>query len=89
MASGWYLWVWLECIGLISGCCCKKVYRYPLIIITFSYSTFISSVFGCSIPTSLFILKKFFVLVYIIFGQYSKHCSKNIRDRSKIEITQI
>ena len=23
------LWVWLECIGVVSGCCCKEVYRYP------------------------------------------------------------
>ena len=23
MASGWNLWVRLECIGLVSGCCCK------------------------------------------------------------------
>ena len=30
----------------------------------------------------------FFVLVYVIFVQYSKHCLKNIRDRSKIEIAQ-
>ena len=29
MASGWNLWVWLECIGVVSGCCCKAVYRYP------------------------------------------------------------
>ena len=26
MASGWNLWVWLECIGVVSGCCCKEVY---------------------------------------------------------------
>ena len=26
MASGWNLWVWLECIGVIIGCCCKEVY---------------------------------------------------------------
>ena len=25
MASGWNLWVWLECIGVVSGCC-KEVY---------------------------------------------------------------
>ena len=32
-----------------------------------------------------------FSLVYVIFVQYrlSKRCSKNIRDRSKIEITRI
>ena len=26
MASGWNLWVWLECIGVVSGCCCKEVH---------------------------------------------------------------
>ena len=29
MASGLNLWVWLQCIGVASGCCCKEVYRYP------------------------------------------------------------
>ena len=29
MASGWNLWVWLQCLGVVSGCCCKEVYRYP------------------------------------------------------------
>ena len=29
VASGWNLWVWLQCIGMVSGCCCKEVYRYP------------------------------------------------------------
>ena len=29
MASGWNLWVWLECISVVSGCCCKEVYRFP------------------------------------------------------------
>ena len=28
MASGWNLWVWLECIGVVSGWYCKE-YRYP------------------------------------------------------------
>ena len=53
------------------------------IIINFPYSTCISSFFGSSIPTSLFILKMFFG-VYVIFLQYiSKRYSKNIRDRLK------
>ena len=26
MACGWNLWVWLPCIGVVSGCCCKEVY---------------------------------------------------------------
>ena len=44
MASGWNLWVWLECIGVVSGCCCKEVYtcRFPHNI-TYPYSTCISS----------------------------------------------
>ena len=29
VASGWNLWVWLECIGVVSGFCCKEVYTYP------------------------------------------------------------
>ena len=29
VASWWNLWVWLECIGVVNGCCCKEVYRYP------------------------------------------------------------
>ena len=29
MASRWNLWMWLECIGVVSGCCCKEVYRHP------------------------------------------------------------
>ena len=24
--SGSNLWVWLECIGVVSECCCKEVY---------------------------------------------------------------
>ena len=59
MASGWNLWVWLPCIGVVSGCCCKEVYyRY------FPYSACISSFFGSSIPTSLFIFSMFFRSLY-------------------------
>ena len=64
MASGWNLWVWLQCIGVVSGCCCKEVY---IIILTFPYSTCISSFFGSSIPTSLFILKMFFRSCFMLF----------------------
>ena len=60
MASGWNLWVWLQCIGVASRYCCKEVYRYPHNIINFPYSTCIRSFFGSSILTCLFILKMFF-----------------------------
>ena len=29
VASGWNLWVWLQCIGVAIQCCYKEVYRYP------------------------------------------------------------
>ena len=54
------------------------------IIINFPYSTCISSFFGSSIPTSLFNFKMFFRSCFCCFFTiYSKHYSKNIRDRSK------
>ena len=49
MASGWNLWVWLECIGVVSGCCCKEVYRFPHN--NYLYWLFFSS----SIPITLLI----------------------------------
>ena len=55
MASGWNLWVWLECIGVVSGCCCKEVYRYPHITIIILIRMVLHSFFCSSIPTSLFI----------------------------------
>ena len=89
MASGWNLWVWLQCIGVVSGCFCKEV-DILTIINNFPYSTCISSFFGSSIPIFLFIFKCFFVLVSVIFVQYnSKRYSKNIRERSKNRDTRI
>ena len=70
MASGWNLWVWLQCIGVASRCCYKEVIDILIIIFNFPYSTCIRSFFGSSILTSLFILKCFFGLVSVIFLQY-------------------
>ena len=56
MASGWNLWVWLECMGVVSGCCCKDINFLILLIPT----PFVLALFCSSIPTSLFILKMFF-----------------------------
>ena len=71
MASGWNLWVWLPCIGVVSDCCCKEVYGIYIdiltIIINFPYSTCIRSFFGSSILTSLFILKMFFRSCFCYF----------------------
>ena len=57
--SGWNLWVWLESMGVATGCGCI----YVILLIP----TPLVSVFFCSsIPTFLFILLMFFVL-YIYF----------------------
>ena len=62
MASGWNLWVWL-----VSVVVRRYIIDILIIIITFPYSTCISSFFGSIIPISMFIFKCFFVLVYVIF----------------------
>ena len=64
MASGWNLWVWL-----VSVVVRRYIIDILIIIITFPYSTCISSFFGSIIPISLFIFKSFFILVYVIFVQ--------------------
>ena len=58
MVSGWNLWVWLECIGVVR------------IIITFPYSTCISSFWAAASYFFVHFLKCFFVLVYFIFVKY-------------------
>ena len=67
MASGWNLWVWLECIGVVSGLVVRRYIDILTIIISFPYSTCISSFLGCIIPISLFIFKCFFILYNIIY----------------------
>ena len=42
MASGWNLWVWLPCIGVVSGVVVRRYIDIFTIIINFPYSTCIS-----------------------------------------------
>ena len=60
MASGWNLWVWLQCIVWLVGVVVRRYIDILIIIINFPYSTCIRYFFGSSILTSLFILKMFF-----------------------------
>ena len=53
--------MWLECIGAVSGWCCKEVYKFPHNI-TYPYSTCISSFFAAASLLCLF-LKCFFILL--------------------------
>ena len=74
MASGWNLWVWL-----VSVVVRRYIIDILIIIITFPYSTCISSFFGSIIPISLFIFKCFFVL-YIYkedFASSSNHTTSH------------
>ena len=64
VASGWNLWVWL-----VSVVVRRYIIDILIIIITFPYSTCISSFLGSIIPISLFILKCFFVL----YNYYYSH----------------
>ena len=76
-----------------------RMYRYVvvrryidilIIIITFPYSTCISSFWAAA---SIFLgsfFKMFFHSCLCYFcATYSKRCSKTVRDRSKIEMTRI
>ena len=72
MASEWNLGVWLPCIGVVSVCCCKEVYRYshnnklllfptPLVLALFLAA---ASLLLCSF------LKCFFRSCFCYFLQY-------------------
>ena len=52
VASGWNLCLWLECIGVVVGVVVRRYIDILIIIITFLYSTYITSFFGSIIPTS-------------------------------------
>ena len=83
---------WLPCIGVVSVCCCKEVYRYPhnntllifptpLVLALFlaAASLLLSSFFEC-----------FFGLVSVnIFTIYRTLLKEHSRSFKKIEITRI
>ena len=68
MTSGRNLWVWLECIGVVSECC-KEVYRYPDNNYYFSLLHLYSSFFWQHHPYIFLgsFLKCFFILVLCYF----------------------
>ena len=62
--SGWNLWVWLESMGVATGCGCKEVYRFPHT--TYPYSSCICSFLQQHPYFLFFFFFKFFVLyIYI------------------------
>ena len=65
--------MWLGGVGV-------KRYVDFLIILLIPTPLVLAIFAAASLYTSLFIFKCFFVLIFV---QYSKHCSKNIRDHSQ------
>ena len=65
MASEWNLWVWLQCIGVASGCCCKEVYRYPHN--NFPYFPCISSFLGQQHPYFFVHFLNVFSVLFMLF----------------------
>ena len=61
MASGWNLWMQLVDVVV------RRYIDILTTIINFPYSTCISSFFGSSIPTSIFIFKMFFSVLFLLF----------------------
>ena len=62
-------WVWLQCIGVASGCCCKEVYIDILtIIINFPYSTCISSFWAAANLLLCSFLNVFLVLFMFFYN---------------------
>ena len=47
--NGWNLWVWFECIGVVNGVVARRYTDISLIIITFPYSTCITSFLASSL----------------------------------------
>ena len=78
MASGWNLWVWLQCIVWLVIVVIRRYIDILIIIINFPYSTCIRYFFDSSILTSLFNFKCFFGLVSVIFLQ----CIENVTHRT-------
>ena len=79
----WYYIYDCSNVSKLLVACCS--YIILLLLFPTPLQSCINSFFGSSIPTSLFILKMFFRSIFV---QYSKRCSKNIRDGSKIKITR-
>ena len=56
-------WMWVESMGVASGCDCKELYRFLILLIP---TPLVSVLFYSSIPTFCSFLKMFFVLVIIL-----------------------
>ena len=89
MASGWNLWVWLQCIGVASRCCCNEIIDILIIIINFPYSTCIRPFLAAASLLLCSFFKCFFSLVSVIFLQYIANVThRTFEIFQKIEIRE-
>ena len=58
--------MWLECVGVVSGCCCKEVYRLPHNI-TYIPTPFVLALFFCSSIPYFFV--HFVNVFYILYSR--------------------
>ena len=64
MASGWNLWVLLDCIGVVSGCCCKEVHIYILDILLLFPTPLVLALFLAAASLLLCSFIKCFAFLY-------------------------
>ena len=85
MASGWNLWARLECVGVVSGCCCEEVYRFPHNI-TYPYSTCVSSLqqHPYFFVHFLNVLLFFHIMNLVLFSMYTYSDQTAVNDNSVI-----
>ena len=61
------MWLVGECIGVVSGCCCKEVYRYPHNNYYFSLLHLYYLFFGQQHPYFFVHLKNVFSFLFMLF----------------------
>ena len=61
-------WIWVEFMGVASGCGCKEVYIFPI------PTSLVSVLFCSSIPTFCSFKKMFFFLVIINYIALEEKC---------------
>ena len=77
------LWVWLECIGVFSGWCCKAVYRYP----HNNYYFFLLHLYGYFLAAASLLLRSFlnvfsffiYLYVHVVNLESLNFCTNNTR----------
>ena len=73
MASGWNLWVWLECVGVVSGCCCKEVIDFLIILliptplVLYCISSFLQQYIYIAVSLFLCSIFKCFSFLFMLF----------------------